>query len=141
MKENEFKKGDMILLVEGRQNGSGYEGDIMEVLSNNRDYYQAKIVSGDKGHLGHTINIYKGTGGYLKDTVIFADRKTRAEYNRKKITDLKKQVADLEKETENLEKFATDEDEVADKLFKIGNAKGPKDIAKILKELKSSHYL
>jgi len=75
------------------------------------------------------------------DKVIFADRKTQAVVVRNKIESLTEEINKLNKELDILVKYDSEEDYVADKLLKLIETKDKDKMVKLLKELKTTHYL
>ena len=128
-----LKKGDEIFLEKSVTNQafSGKTCIIKDIYPNYVD-----IVSKDGTPNTGSFNLY----GW-KDTFYPVDREQRAIFFREERNRLLTEAERLGKEIEGLEQFKSEEDYVADKLDKILRAKGPKQISKILKQLKVSNYL
>lgn len=135
--EIRYKKGDLILVKRSNNGQAQFEGHVCEVMNVYNDYLSA--VSKDTKMNCTLYTNTKQTG--IADELCYADRQKQIEWTENKIKDLKTQTAKLEAEADRLRKFKDAEEEVAYKLDQILKAKGPKQIAEILRELKKSDYL
>ena len=130
----DLPKGTKIVLDHSRNGLEKYDGEVFTVVD---------MVGGSYYHVttpktkSKVWSIYPDSG----DSFHLLDRKGHAACLEAKVIELSKEIESLRVEITRLRSFESDEDEVASKLHKILTAKGTKDIAKILKELKSSNYL
>ena len=133
-----FKKGDILILKEGKNSNKSWEGIPLEVVcdyTKSNDYYKVKALYGSK--VG-SINLYTRCP---TDIFCLYERKKQAKFLREQIKHIKKNIVCLERDAKRLEQFESDEEEVADKLQKLMKAKGTKAMVEILKELKRTNYL
>jgi len=133
----DLKRGDKIILTKGNNSNSHFEGRIVEIIS-------PVTITPSTGSLcvkdnrGRTTTFFY-TGVF--DIFVHADRKNRATAIKKIILNMQTEIKQLKTEYTGLIKFKSDEDEVADKIFKLSKARSPKAIAEILKLMKKSDYL
>ena len=131
------KKGDIVILKQSRNGYTQWENMPLVVTRERMgsNYINVKSVSGDPS--GQVSLHYDGPA----DDFTLADRKEQAKFLRERNKELETEIERNKQEIIRLEKFETEEDFVAYKLQKILKAKGPKQIAGILKTLKESNYL
>jgi len=135
----EFKKGDKIIVVESY--GGAPEGVVLEITRRQNGCY---ICRPENDNMNRTYNVYYNRMGSLSNCDVFvpADRKTRAEFLKKKVEELKEEIEKHQRDIDILDNFDSEEAYVAHKLQTIFAAKDdPAAMTIALKELRNSHIL
>lgn len=139
------RKGDLIILLEARNNNKAAEGQILEVITDRKTRTKTNFTA-KSVDTGLQYSIYYSSPA---DTFIMATREAEINYLKEKNISILEQVEENNKRIEFLEKYETEEDFVADKLeailtahSKAGNKKARVNaISEVLKELKQSNLL
>ena len=146
------KKGDLIIMIESKNNSTIPIGKSLKVLSERKKATKVNFTVEDSETTKQYTVFYTGPA----DTFILATRENQIEYAREKLAEFEQKRKELDQEEkeaqqrlEFLEKYETEEDFVAEKLEKILTAHASSKtakartgaIAEILKELKSSDLL
>ena len=134
----EFKKGDTIIVTVSR-NGAP-EGVVLEIISRTGSSYMCQKEGSANG--GAKWNVYHTKNGGPIDEFIAADRKTRAEYLKKKVEEMKTTIKEHKRDIDILENFESEEAYVTHKIQKIlENKDDVEALTETLKLLKKSNIL
>ena len=134
-KNPELEIGQKILLLKSNNGSAPHEGNICDVESVSKDRRTAGVRSSKTNAL---FTIYQTGPG---DEWIIVDRKKQAKYLREKAEELIKEADKLNKEADALDKYESDEQEAAHKISLLLRNPSPKNIEKVLKQMKKSNYL
>jgi len=133
-----LKIGQKIIVVYAKNSGTMCNKILTIQTINPQSYYTVEEGS------SRTWSVYRNDSantGATKDLYILATREVRADFIAKEVKALEEKIKELNKELVNLTKYKDDEEEVADKLFAIMQAKDKDSIAKVLRELKKTDYI
>ena len=131
-----LKKGEEIVLIEGRNGNKNFEGKILEITSptgNKNHNFQAKCKES-----GKILTVYNGGPA---DEYVLATKEAKIAYYNGKLKDANDELLRIKAELDFLEKYDSMEEFVADKIGLLIKADTKESRVEILRTLRQTNLL